>query len=141
MQHYTFVCGVPNLVKTAHTPRHTPCTRTSHSHLPKPIKSNIKQDHAFGLAMQSQECIKFGVHFSKQVSVLHCHWMGLDGIGSNRFNPSLVQHNTNVLFRTRNTQTQGIRNTKQTMNLFCVHIKNGGRGIEPPNSPDAAPQY
>ena len=135
MQHYAFVGGIPNLFKTAHTPRHTPRTRTRHSHLPKPIKSNIKQDHAFGLAMQFQECIKFGVHFSKQVSVLHCHWMGLDGIGSNRFNPSLVQHNTNVLFRTRNPQTQGIRNTKKTMNLFCVHIKKRWKGNRTPQQP------
>ena len=135
MQHYTFVCGVPNFIKTAHAPRHTPSTRTRHSHLPKPIKSNIEQDHAFGLAVQFQKCIKFGVHFSKQVSVLHCHWMGLEGIGSDGFNPSLVQHNTNVLFWTGNTQTQGVSNTKQTMNLFCVHIKKRWKGNRTPQQP------
>jgi hypothetical protein len=131
VQHYAFVRGVPNLVKTAYTPRHTPRTRTRHSHLPKPIESDVEQDHAFGLALKFQKCIKFRVHFPKQVSVLHCHRMGLDDVCTNGFNASLVQHNADVLFWTGNVQAHGVRNAKQTLNLFCVHNKNGLRDVSP----------
>ena len=123
MEHYPFVCGVPNLVKAAHTPRHTAETRTRHTHLSKAIEANIEQGQPPLTITKFQKCVKFGVHFSKQVTMLYRFGVGLQLIGADGFNPTLIQYHRNVLLGTRNLQAQGIRNPQQPMNLFRVHKK------------------
>ena len=130
MEHYPFVCGVPNLVKAAHTPRHTAETRTRHTHLSKAIEANIEQGQPPLTITKFQKCVKFGVHFSKQVTMLYRFGVGLQLIGADGFNPTLIQYHRNVLLGTRNLQAQGIRNPQQPMNLFRVH-KNALRDISP----------
>lgn len=130
MEHYPFIRGVPNLVKAAHTPRHTTEARTRHPHLPKAIKADVEEGQSPLTVTKFQKCVKFGVHFSKQVTVLYRFGMGLQLIGADGFNPTLVQYHRNVLLGTGNLQAQGIRKTQKTMNLFRVH-KNGLKDISP----------
>jgi hypothetical protein len=127
----TLVSGVPNLVKTPHAPRHTAEARTGHTHLSKPIEANIEKGESPLALSEFQKCVKFGVHFTKQVAVLQGFGVGLQLICADGFNSALVQNNGDVLLGTGNLQAQGVRNPQQTLNLFRVHIKNGLRDISP----------
>jgi len=127
----TLVSGVPNLVKAPHAPRHTAEARTGHTHLSKPIEANIEKGESPLALSEFQKCIKFGVHFTKQVAVLQGFGVGLQLIRTDGFNSALVQNNGDVLLGTGNLQAQGVRNSQQTLNLFRVHIKNALRDISP----------
>jgi hypothetical protein len=127
----TLVSGVPNLIKHSHAPRHTAEARTGHTHLPKPIETNIEKSESPLALSEFQKCVKFGVHFAKQVTVLHGFGVGLQLIRTDGFDPAFVQNDRNVLLGTRNLQAQRVRNPQQTLNLFRVHIKNALRDISP----------
>ena len=121
MKHYPLVRGIPNLVKAAHAPRHTAKARTRHPHLPESVEANIEQAQPPLALTKFQKCVKFRVHFSKQVAVLYSHGVGLQVVGANGFNPPLIEYHRNVLLGTGNLQAQRIRKTQQAVNEFCVH--------------------